>query len=361
MKPALNYMMLHHDDLADEFEAILGYRTSHAALVAVDVLDPTDLAATAVSASQIDLTWTDNSDNESGFVIDYSTDGGNWTRAGTAAEDATSYSITGLDDDTLYYVRVGAYNATGISGYTTDSATTMASYAGHNMVRFDGTSDYLVRGATPTGFITARYFTMAFKFTPNKVAGTIQNIIHFNAANARVLLTAANKVNVVFSIAAFPSALTGTNGMETALTTGNTYTVHIAADFVGGPPVAFLNGVSDIGDLNIPSPGTSADWGTLTNAAIGANPTGTGKLEADVGFFWFTVGNTAADHYITDPTKFYNGGDVDLGGDGTGSGLAQPVIFFGGDENFAADWNAGDNDGSGADTWTMAAPGVNDV
>lgn len=33
MRPPLNHMMLHSDALADEYEAILGYRTTHAGLV----------------------------------------------------------------------------------------------------------------------------------------------------------------------------------------------------------------------------------------------------------------------------------------------------------------------------------------
>jgi hypothetical protein len=31
---------------------------------------PTDLTANAISASQIDLSWTDNADNETGFTVD---------------------------------------------------------------------------------------------------------------------------------------------------------------------------------------------------------------------------------------------------------------------------------------------------
>lgn len=33
MKPPLNHMMQHNDALAEDFERILGYRTSHAGLV----------------------------------------------------------------------------------------------------------------------------------------------------------------------------------------------------------------------------------------------------------------------------------------------------------------------------------------
>jgi len=219
----------------------------------------------------------------------------------------------------------------------------------HTMVTFDGTADYLVRGGTPTGFIDARYMTIAFKIKPNKVAGTLQNILHFGAANARIALDATNKVAITLSSANFPAGIGGSSG--TAMTTGQEYTCHFAIDMqTGSSQLFYLNGVSDIGSIIAATTG-DAIWSTLTNAAIGAATGGTVKLEAGIGFFWFTMGNTT-DSYITDATKFYNGGDVNLGTNGTGSGLTQPVIFWGGSNN-AAHWNAGINAGSGADTWTM--------
>ena len=36
---------------------------------------PTGLVATAVSSSQIDLTWTDNAGNETGFIVERSPNG----------------------------------------------------------------------------------------------------------------------------------------------------------------------------------------------------------------------------------------------------------------------------------------------
>lgn len=93
---------------------------------------PSDLTATAVSSSQIDLSWSANSDNETGFKIERSrsaTTGFNLihtTRAGV-----TRYANTGLDADTQYYYRVRATNSAGNSGYSaTVSATTDPLLAG---------------------------------------------------------------------------------------------------------------------------------------------------------------------------------------------------------------------------------------
>jgi len=87
---------------------------------------PTGLSAAAVSNSQIDLSWTDNSSDETGFKIERSPDGSTgWTQIATVGVNVHSYSNTGLTCETPYYYRVRAYNATGDSGYSnTANATT---------------------------------------------------------------------------------------------------------------------------------------------------------------------------------------------------------------------------------------------
>jgi hypothetical protein len=64
-----------------------------------------------VSASQINLAWTDNSNNETGFTIERPTDGTNFSPVITVGANVTSYSDTGLAASTKYYYRVDATNA----------------------------------------------------------------------------------------------------------------------------------------------------------------------------------------------------------------------------------------------------------
>ena len=86
---------------------------------------PSNLTATAVSSSRIDLSWTDNSSDESNFRIYRSTDGVNFNWTYTAAANVTTYSDTGRPASTTYYYRVVASNANGNSDYSnTASATT---------------------------------------------------------------------------------------------------------------------------------------------------------------------------------------------------------------------------------------------
>jgi len=79
---------------------------------------PTSLAATAVSTSQINLSWTDNSGNETGFKIERCTGSGCTNFAQIATVSANVYNNTGLSKNTTYTYRVRAYNAAGNSAYS---------------------------------------------------------------------------------------------------------------------------------------------------------------------------------------------------------------------------------------------------
>lgn len=72
---------------------------------------PTLTECLPISATSIDLTWIDNSTTEIGFSIESSTDALSWIEVGTASAEATSYRMTALDPDTLYYYRLRSFTA----------------------------------------------------------------------------------------------------------------------------------------------------------------------------------------------------------------------------------------------------------
>jgi hypothetical protein len=67
---------------------------------------PTRLAIRAVSGSQINLSWTDHSTAETGFLVERSFDALNWTEVAQVDPGLRSYHDTGLDPRTRYYYRV---------------------------------------------------------------------------------------------------------------------------------------------------------------------------------------------------------------------------------------------------------------
>ncbi len=130
--------------------------------------DPSALAATAASTSQINLTWTDNASTETGFKLERSPNGTTgWTQIATPAANATSYSDTGLSAATAYYYRLRATNAAGDSAYTaTASASTQTGVQAFRAtygLAANGSQDLL----TPAGDGIANLLKYAFNLLGN--------------------------------------------------------------------------------------------------------------------------------------------------------------------------------------------------
>ena len=87
---------------------------------------PTSLTATAVSRSQINLTWVDNATNETGYYVERCKGSTctNFVRIATLGANVTSFANTGLAKGSTYRYRVAAYNAGGMSAYSNIAAAT---------------------------------------------------------------------------------------------------------------------------------------------------------------------------------------------------------------------------------------------
>jgi hypothetical protein len=76
---------------------------------------PSDLTATAVSPTQIDLAWHDNSGDEQGFRIERSLDAFTFAEIASVGSNVNTFSDTTVSPDTLYFYRVLAFNNFGNS------------------------------------------------------------------------------------------------------------------------------------------------------------------------------------------------------------------------------------------------------
>jgi hypothetical protein len=93
---------------------------SNTAVAALDATTPglaapSGLTAVRRSPTRIGLRWQDNSNNEDGFRIEYSTDGVTWKVLGRVGRNVTSVDVAGLGSSSTWWFRVTAVNAGGNS------------------------------------------------------------------------------------------------------------------------------------------------------------------------------------------------------------------------------------------------------
>ncbi|WP_368293240.1 cell wall-binding repeat-containing protein [Dehalobacter sp. TBBPA1] len=105
---------------------------------------PDNLAATSVSSSQINLTWSSVSAATSYYVYRATSSSGTYSKIATVTDE--SYNNTGLTANTTYYYKIKSYNSYGTSDYssyayaTTKSASSTGDTS--NAYRLAGTDRY---------------------------------------------------------------------------------------------------------------------------------------------------------------------------------------------------------------------------
>jgi len=91
------------------------------------ILDaPSSLTATAISFYQVDLSWTDTSDGESGFEIERSTDGVDYTLVATVSANTTFYSDTSAYPSLTNYYRIRDFMTVGTTTIYSNYSNTVS-------------------------------------------------------------------------------------------------------------------------------------------------------------------------------------------------------------------------------------------
>jgi chitodextrinase len=164
---------------------------------------PSNLTATAASASQINLSWTASTDNVgvTGYYVQRCSGSGctNFTQIANPSGTTTTYSDTGLAGSTTYNYRVQATDAAGnLSTFSnTATATTSAStgtpglVAAYDFNAGSGTTVSDVSGNGNTGTIVNATWTTAGKFG---------GALSFNGTNAQVVINDSASLHLASAV-----------------------------------------------------------------------------------------------------------------------------------------------------------------
>jgi hypothetical protein len=127
---------------------------------------PSNLAVSSYGASSVSLSWADNSNNETQFLIERKTGaGGTYAQIGTSNANVAGFTDNGLSPATDYYYRVRATDGTSFSAYSNEfTIETLA--------------------ATPTGLTASDgTYNDHVALTWNAAAGAALYLIYRNTAN----------------------------------------------------------------------------------------------------------------------------------------------------------------------------------
>jgi titin len=102
---------------------------------------PSNVQATVVTSSRIDVSWTDNASNESSFKLQRKPQGGVWTTVSWLPANTTTYADTGLPAGSWCY-RIRSHNADGFSLYVGSGCVTVGGGGGGSTVAVPAPSNF---------------------------------------------------------------------------------------------------------------------------------------------------------------------------------------------------------------------------
>ena len=148
---------------------------------------PIGLAATSVSATQINLSWADASAIETGFTLQRKTGaGGVFATIATLAANAATYNNTGLTEGVNYYYRIRATGTAGNSAYSSEANATPAQPPVSGDFSFPAVADVSVDNASPSANGGSNVFLAA-----QRNGREIQTFLRFTVSGLPGQVTAA--------------------------------------------------------------------------------------------------------------------------------------------------------------------------
>ena len=104
-----------------------GFSNQVSATTLIQPIAPSGLTTSVASSSQINLSWTDNSTNETGFSIERRTGSDAYSQIAQVGANTRTFSNVNLSGGTEYTYRVVAFNGAGNSSYSNEATATTLS------------------------------------------------------------------------------------------------------------------------------------------------------------------------------------------------------------------------------------------
>ncbi|MBX3729435.1 MAG: fibronectin type III domain-containing protein [Candidatus Sumerlaeia bacterium] len=256
---------------------------------------PSGLAATTVSQTQVNLSWTDNSNNETGFIIGRSTtSGGPYTDIATVGANVTTFNNTGLTANTTYYYVVRATNTGGASANSAQaSATTLpnppaapSGLAATTVSQTQINLSWTDNSNNETGFIIGRSTTSGGPYTDIATVGA--NVTTFNNTG----LTAGTTYYYVVRATNTGGSSANSNQASATTQPANPHTaVETFEGYSAGTTVMFRNPTFSGSTTGVASGNTALTSTEEANGVLDPAAGSIGTVSNKVSWSWTTAGS----------------------------------------------------------------------
>jgi hypothetical protein len=180
-------------------------------------------SATASSQTSVTVTWTDNSTNETGFIVQRRVGAGTWQQVATTTAGATSYTDTSVTAATSYGYRIIATNAVGPAAASNEALVTTPANPVSSTRTLNTTADAYVQDGTSasTNFGTTSGLVVKKGSTGFNRQGytkfDLSSLTNVNSAKLRVFVT----MNVADSMQLAVHSISNDSWTESGLTWNN--------------------------------------------------------------------------------------------------------------------------------------------
>lgn len=139
---------------------------------------PANFSATSISQSEIELLWSDPSNDETGFEIHISQDGINFDLVASTDENIENYTVSNLIDGTEYFFQIRAINGCA-KGEFSSTVSAITHYDFGNGLKTDGHNDYAIINISPNVPFGSDTYSFSFWVRQNSLKGGLGSFRRF--------------------------------------------------------------------------------------------------------------------------------------------------------------------------------------